>query len=284
MRWEEASSKWSRVEGFLLAAMRDPIIRPPGTWWITFSSMSGGAMTYTFADKINPQLQSWLESQRTSTERLGTVVMDFPKPREIDLLIARNLQYADVTGGTRELVDYHVQLASQDAYLGDAYLGSNRWNYAQVHAGQPTGGPYHTLHKVRSSHTSPGTTIHEGDVVLLQSTQFTNDSYVYLAANGDGVNCIYDRVDGDGPHYGSTDVEWIVERKPGTSAPTTEILEGEPVRLRNVHVTLNLPHFSNVPCYLAAQTDGYLCVQSTLHGHYDAAKAYPSPFDWVFVR
>jgi len=279
----DIGTKWSKVEDFLLRAAGDPNISSAGIWWITFSSgSSAGAYPDAFAAVINPRLQLWLETNRTSPSRLGTVVMDFPNPREIDLLIARNLLNVDLPGRVRENVDYHVRLACRDAgdtpaFIGDAHFDAgNRWNYAQVHPGQPTGGPYHTLHKVTVAGESPGMAIHEGDVVLVQSSQFTNDNYVYLSANGGGVdvNCRYDAVAGD-------DVHWIVERSPDETAPTTEIMEGEPIRLRSASVTINSGH---TPCYLAAQTDDYLCAESDKDSDYDAAKTYPKPFDWVFAR
>jgi hypothetical protein len=56
----------------------------------------------------------------------------------------------------------------------------------------------------------------------------------------------------------------------------TVIIPGEPVRLRSLHITSN-----GNPCDLSAQTDGYLC--AVAEATYDVGKAYPHPFEWVFV-
>lgn len=263
--------KWGKVKLFLERAVQDVST----TWWITFSSASGGQPPRWFADRVNPQLQDWLRLSVANggglQVRLGLVIMDFPTHAMIDSLIARN--HLNVPGKLQENTAYRIQtacLVRGDAavYLGDPHLAANRWNYVQAYAGTTT----HALHSLHKVDGNTETSIHEGDVVTLLCTAFTNDDYCYVAANNDGINCCYDRL--DGPKYGAVDLQWVIERSPGSTSPSTEIQEGDPIRLRSRH--------TDFEGYLLPGINGYVCAQSL--STYPQNEYYSGGFDWVFTR
>ena len=268
--------KWAKVENFLTQTMAYTM---PDRWWINFTSASGGMIPRDFAKVVNPKLSMWLSeylhgpSGLPGVGRLGLIVMDFPDETIIDMLIQTNQlkdQSAIITNKY-----CRIQLLNKDnndpGYIGKAhYDGGNRWNYAQVYDGASTKNYLHALVKLGFS-TDP--VIYSGDVVHIMTNQFTNDIYIYLAGNDDGINCLYDQK--DNPYYGDDDIIWIVEHSPVDKNGYVggEIAEGNPVRFR---------HKKTGKYLCAAKEDHYLNALDP--SDYPASKAYKNPFDWVLYE
>jgi hypothetical protein len=268
----QGEQKWDKVKSFLEQAKADA----SGTWWINFTSAAGGQTPRWFADKVNPLFQHWLDAD-TEAQRLGTIVMDFPSDPMIDFLITRN--QLDIPGQLKELTGYQMQLARlvdgyPDAYIGDAYYyPGDQWNYVQVYEGTPPNRNHaiHTLHKVGGS-SAPG--IHVGDTVVIMSTQFKDDDFIYIAAPG-RAECFYDSF--VSPKYSENNIRWVIERSPSVSSEGTVIRENDPIRLRNLYWNRD-----GHPGYLLASTNkNYVWVAPTDDGTADGG--YVGGFDWKFT-
>lgn len=248
------------------------------TWWINFTSTSGGGYPITFADEVNPLMQTWLESvlftQGTTFQsyRLGTVIMDFPTPRLIDALIAMNIP--GKLPIIRQSGSYTFRLADKKAYIGQAYRPGS-WNYVQCYTDSDfkQNAVRHALVKVGGADTDA---IHFGDTVRILSTQFTSDAYVYIESYGSGSddkagkNLFYDNAAGYWKGNPQS-VEWTIERSVLKPSPLEReyVKPGDSIRFRSVLRDL---------CYLAAQTDQYLAVKPL---DYLTDKNIAGGFDWV---
>jgi hypothetical protein len=239
MSCDSAEKKWSDfIKTFLEDAQAVP--EPPtptDVWWLNFTNASGGLWPATFAASINARLQEWLEKEFQLASgggaRLGTIVMDFPSPRAVDLLIAWNVVHDPTVVNSGPA--YKIRLANDKAGIGVSYFGGDRWNYPQAYPGGSMG---HALNKV-SGNPDMGR-IYSGDQVRLLSTQFTNDDYVYICEDIDNLdNTYYNQIGGDEGHPGTA--VWQIERvsaeSDSTEPPPIEF--GETVRFSNVYSPVN---------------------------------------------
>ena len=194
---DQGDIKWKdHVLDFLNQAMVDPTTSR--TWWINFTSASGGGLPKTFAAEVNGLFTDWLERQIGAVveiNRLGTVPMDFPSHRMIDALIAAN--FATSTNLVEvDNRDYDVRLASP---------------------GNP--------HCLADCHN--GSFIVPGTVVYLQSMQADMNGYVYLIADSQ-FNLWYSA-------SASKAQQWAVERVDPTVSGY--IVRGERVRFKSLQQT-----------------------------------------------
>lgn len=233
--------KWNdHVLDFLRLAMSDPTTS--GTWWLNFTSASGGGLPKTFAAEVNGLFEAWLEQQigaAVAINRLGTIPMDFPTPRMIDALIATNFENSTNLVEV-ENRDYNVRLPRPD---GDRYLSACH----QTHAG----GTYYgwssnnpCKHRLTMLGTNRGTFIDPGTVVYLRTMEANMKGYVYLTADSQ-FNLYYG-------YSASRPQQWAVERV--DPAISGYITRGERVRFKSLQQTDN----AGKPMYLSAESDGYL--------------------------
>lgn len=201
---DQGDKKWSQhVHPFIQGAIHSP--DQTTVLWVNFTSTSGGGYPRTFADEVNPLMQTDLEKllvtqiSSHSRYRLGLIIMDFPTPRLIDALIAMNLP------GDLHIVwefrSYKMRLSNNKAYNGPAKK-IRAWNYPQCYQDQNFNqdAVHYSLVKT-AGHDSPA--IHYGDIVRIMSHEFTNDAYVYIESYGAdvdggkaGKNLFYDNAAG----------------------------------------------------------------------------------------
>ncbi len=269
----QGEKKWhDHIHPFLHDAMASPDqIR---VLWFNFTSTSGGATPIVFATQINPLFQVWLETltlpKTLRTYRFGIIPMDFPTPRLIDDLIMTNL--ADTSTVVQQGRGYTISLSNNKAHIGTAYKPGS-WNYAQCYF--DTSGNNAMRHALIKVSGKPTQEIHFGDTVRILSTEFTNDSYIYIQSDGadqdnGGKNLFYDNIEGSYQNDSSS-VEWIVEWSPINTNPSVlgRLETGNIVRFRSA-IRNN--------CYLLAAADQYLAVQ---HLTYKSDQAVKGGFDWV---
>lgn len=242
-----AHNKWAMVRDFLEKAKADT----SNVWYINFSSAAGGAYPSYYADRVNPDLQEYMEqavaNATPATKKYGTIVMDFPTPRMIDAIVASNLYYDNKV--IRPYRPYYFLVGgTRDYALGEPHKYAN-WNYPMAVTDTKVA---HVLIKIDGT---PGqeAEIHVGDKVLIQCPKFTNDTFIYIESrgckNGDGIELFYDNE--SAPYYGNTnEVQWIVERNPGDKNQQSIIAPGDNVRFRSVYSSKNQ--------YLCATTSSYL--------------------------
>lgn len=277
----QGDKKWSEhVHPFIQAAVNSP--DQTTVLWVNFSSTSGGGYPRTFADEVNPLMQTDLESlvvaqiSSNSRYRLGIIIMDFPTPRLIDALIAMNLPGELYI--VWEFSSYRMQLHNKKAYNGPAKK-IRSWNYPQClqdeHINQD--GVRFSLVKT-AGHDSPA--IHYGDTVRIMSTEFTNDARVYIESYGAdvdggkaGKNLFYDNAEGSYRNNPQA-VEWIIERSVLHPSPLEReyVKPGDVVHFRSVLRNMS---------YMSAETDAYLAVKPF---DFLPGKTIEGGFDWVLVR
>ncbi|MNJ86228.1 1-phosphatidylinositol phosphodiesterase precursor [compost metagenome] len=266
--------KWSdHILPFLTDAISNNLL----SWYINFTSTSGGGYPSTFSKEINPLFQTWLETKmdelKTSNNRirLGTIIMDFPTSRMIDALISMNINHS--SGMVHQNLKYKFKLSNNTAYIGKCYQpgdAGTTWSYAQKYTDQTFQKVVsHTLVKIDGVDSS---FIHFGDTVRILSTEFTNDSYIYLENYGcksEGINLFYDNIEGDYQNDPRT-VEWIIEPGLNSTKHTGDFVEiGDPIRFHSLFKR------DAKECYLAAATDSYLGVQPLNH-----ADIVEGGYDW----
>jgi hypothetical protein len=243
---DQGDIKWKdHVLDFLNQAMVDPTTSR--TWWINFTSASGGGLPKTFAAEVNGLFTDWLERQigaAVEINRLGTVPMDFPSHRMIDALIAAN--FATSTNLVEvDNRDYDVRLASpgnphcladcHQTHAGGTYYG---WSSATA-----------CKHRLAMLGTNKGSFIVPGTVVYLQSMQADMNGYVYLTADSQ-FNLWYSA-------SASKAQQWAVERVDPTVSGY--IVRGERVRFKSLQQTND----AGKRMYLSAESDGYLGTRSS---------------------
>lgn len=278
---DQGDKKWSQhVHPFIQDAINSP--DQATVLWVNFTSTSGGGYPRTFADEVNPLMQTDLEKlvatqiSSLSRYRLGIIIMDFPTPRLIDALIAMNLP-----GDLHMVWQFHrykMQLSNKKAYNGPASRWDG-WNYPRCRDDQHFNqdGVHYSLVKTAGK-DSPA--IHYGDTVRIMSNEFTNDAFVYIESCGTdvdggkaGKNLFYDNADGS--YRGNPQaVEWTIERSVLHPSPFEReyVKPGDVVHFRSVLRNL---------CYMSAETDGYLAVKPF---DYLPGKTIEGGFDWVLVR
>jgi hypothetical protein len=220
VKWED------HVLDFLNKAMADP--KTSGTWWINFTSTSGGGLPRTFAAEVNELFKVWLEKQigtaAVAINRLGTIPMDFPEKQDlmIDALIATNFVSSANLMTNRDYT-FRLSLSNDPLYLADCHqtiAGGTYYGWVSAIA---------CKHRLVTVGTNPhGYFIEPGTVVYLQTMQpdmGISDNYVYLSAYGQ-FNLYYsNRTD--------TAEQWSVERvDPSISG---YIAKGERVRFKSLH-------------------------------------------------
>ncbi len=233
--------KWrDHVLDFLDKAVADPTTS--GTWWLNFTSTSGGGLPKTFAAEVNELFTDWLEKQigaAVAINRLGTIPMDFPGSRMIDALIATNFETSAnlVEVDNR---DYTFRLARSNGalYLADCHqthAGGRYYGWASATA---------CKHRLAMLGTNHGSFINPGTVVYLRTMQSDMKGYVYLTADSQ-FSLWYSS-------NASTAQQWAVERvDPSISGYITR---GERVRFKSLQQTGD----AGKRMYLSAESDGYL--------------------------
>ncbi len=256
--------KWS---SHILPFLIDAISNNLSSWYINFTSTSGGGYPSTFSEEINPLFQTWLETKvdelKTTNNRirLGTIIMDFPTSRMIDALISMNINHS--SNRVHQNLKYKLKLSNNTAYIGNCYQpgsAGTTWSYAQKYTDQTFQKVVpHALVKIDGVNSS---FIHFGDTVRILSTEFTNDSYIYLENYGcksEGINLFYDDVNGDYQNDPRT-VEWIIEPSLDSTKNIGDFVEiGDSIRFHSLFKR------DEKDCYLVAATDSYLGVQPLNH-------------------
>lgn len=205
--------------------------KPRYCWFLNFTSASGGLPPTDFARDINRWLQDWLERRLAEEKSMqfGTVVMDFPSPRTVDLLIAMNLEQDAAL--LQPLRGYDFTIEGESRGIGPAYFWTtDRWNYAQATTGTKM---KHVLVKIDGNVDVAH--IYPGDTVLIQSTEFQNDENIYLEGLGYkyyGSQLYYCKK--DGYSYGASMVHWVVESGVAGRDAATPFALGEAVMFRNL--------------------------------------------------